>query len=46
MNKHIFRQYDIRGVVDEDLTPDVVELLGRGFGSWVRDEGGSSLAVF
>ncbi|MCB2198319.1 phosphomannomutase/phosphoglucomutase [bacterium] len=45
MNSHIFRQYDIRGVVEEDLTPDVVELIGRGFGSWVRDEGGSSLAL-
>ncbi len=45
MNKHIFRQYDIRGVVEEDLTDDVVELLGRGFGSWVREEGGSSLAL-
>lgn len=45
MNSHIFRQYDIRGVVEEDLTPDVVELIGRGFGSWVREEGGSSLAL-
>jgi len=45
MNSNIFRQYDIRGVVETDLTPDVVETLGRAFGSWVRDEGGSSLAL-
>ena len=40
INPEIFRQYDIRGIVEEDLTPDVVELLGRAFGSWVREEGG------
>lgn len=45
MNTNIFRQYDIRGFVKEDLTPDVVELLGRGFGSWVRDEGGKNIAL-
>jgi phosphomannomutase/phosphoglucomutase len=45
MNAHIFRQYDIRGVVKDDLTPDVVEALGRGFGSWVRDEGGRKIAI-
>jgi len=45
MNSHIFRQYDIRGIVEEDLTPDVVELLGRGFGSWVKKEGGKNLAL-
>ncbi len=45
MNAEIFRQYDIRGVVADDLTPDVVEALGRGFGSWVIDEGGSSFVL-
>jgi phosphomannomutase/phosphoglucomutase len=32
-NAHIFRQYDIRGLVDKDLTPEVVEAVGRSFGS-------------
>jgi len=30
---HIFREYDIRGVVGTDLTPAVVEALGRGLGT-------------
>jgi phosphomannomutase/phosphoglucomutase len=36
MNPNIFREYDIRGIVGEDLTPEVVELLGRGFGSYLQ----------
>ncbi len=32
----IFRQYDIRGIVDKDLTPDTVELLGKGIGTYFR----------
>jgi phosphomannomutase / phosphoglucomutase len=45
MNKLIFRQYDIRGIVKDDLTPDVVELLGRGFASWVINEGGKTVSI-
>ena len=33
INPLIFREYDIRGVVDKDLTPDVVRKLGQGFGT-------------
>ncbi len=29
--EHIFRQYDIRGLVDGELTPDVCEGVGRGY---------------
>jgi len=35
VNPRIFRQYDVRGIVDRDLTPDVVEVLGRGYGTYV-----------
>lgn len=35
INPGIFRQYDIRGVWEEDLTPEVVELLGRGFAAYL-----------
>jgi phosphomannomutase/phosphoglucomutase len=45
MNEHIFREYDIRGVVDKDLTPEVVENLGRAFGSRVARAGGKKVAV-
>ena len=36
INPDIFRQYDIRGIVDKDLTLETVELLGRGIGSYFR----------
>src|SRR4051812_44392610 len=45
MNAHIFREYDIRGLVDKDLTAEVVELLGRGLGTVVRRKGGRSVAL-
>jgi len=44
-NPHIFREYDIRGLVDKDLTVDVVELLGKGLGTVVKRKGGRSIAM-
>jgi phosphomannomutase/phosphoglucomutase len=35
INPVIFRQYDIRGIWEKDLTPEAVELLGRGFASYL-----------
>ena len=29
MKSHIFRQYDIRGIVGEDLDPEVTEAVGH-----------------
>jgi phosphomannomutase/phosphoglucomutase len=37
MKPHIFRQYDIRGIVGEDLDDSVAERVGRAYGSHVRD---------
>jgi len=45
MNPQIFREYDIRGLVDKDLTEEVVEKLGRGLGTVVRRGGGSWVVV-
>ena len=45
MNAQIFREYDIRGLVDQDLTEEVVELLGKGLGTVVRRKGGQSVVV-
>ncbi|MBU8895555.1 phosphomannomutase [Corallococcus sp. H22C18031201] len=45
MNTHIFREYDIRGLVDKDLTIEVVELLGKGLGTIIRRKGGTSIVV-
>jgi len=42
INPHIFRQYDIRGVVGPDVTPEVAEAIGRGFATLLRRrEGGA-----
>ena len=35
MNKNIFRQYDIRGVADRDLTDETIDLIGKGFASYL-----------
>jgi len=35
MNSRIFREYDIRGLVDIDLTDEVVFDLGRGFATYL-----------
>lgn len=45
MNRNIFREYDIRGVIDNDLTPEVVESIGRAFGSIVKRNNGAKVAV-
>lgn len=45
MNPHIFREYDIRGIVDRDLTPDVVRDLGRAFATLVAEAGGRRVAL-
>ncbi len=45
MNTDIFREYDIRGVVDTDLTDEVVTDLGRALGSEVRDSGGDTVVL-
>lgn len=42
MNRHIFREYDIRGVADRDLTDAVVVQLGRGFASMMQGKAGGA----
>jgi phosphomannomutase/phosphoglucomutase len=39
INPQIFREYDVRGLVDQDLTEATVELLGRGYGTYSRGFG-------
>jgi phosphomannomutase/phosphoglucomutase len=39
INPEIFREYDIRGIVDKDLSSEFVEFLGRGVGSYFRQYG-------
>jgi len=45
INPQIFREYDIRGVVDKDLTPDIVKTLGQGFGTHMVRLGRRELVV-
>ncbi|NQT79353.1 MAG: phosphomannomutase/phosphoglucomutase [Candidatus Aminicenantes bacterium] len=45
MKPEIFRQYDIRGKVDKDLTPDTVELLGKGIGTYFRQNKRRDIAL-
>lgn len=39
MNEHIFREYDIRGVVGNDLTDEIVNDLARAIGTFFRANG-------
>lgn len=45
MNDRIFRKYDIRGIVYEDLTDEVVENIGKAFGTTMMREGRQSLVI-
>ena len=45
MNRAIFREYDIRGIADRDLTDEVIRDVGRGFGERLREEGKGRVAV-
>ncbi len=45
INPQIYREYDIRGVVDRDLTPEVVQRIGKGFGTYMFHLGLKSLVV-
>lgn len=45
MNPHIFREYDIRGVVGKDLTNDTVYELARATGTFFRQQGASRASI-
>ncbi|MEO0100883.1 MAG: phosphomannomutase/phosphoglucomutase [candidate division WOR-3 bacterium] len=35
INKDIFREYDIRGIADRDLTDEIVYRIGQGYGTYL-----------
>jgi phosphomannomutase/phosphoglucomutase len=35
---HVFREYDIRGIADRELSSDLAYAIGRGFGAALLDE--------
>ncbi len=45
MNPLIFREYDVRGVVGKDLTPEAVALLGKGYGTYAAGRGVRTVAL-
>lgn len=45
MNPSIFREYDVRGLHETDLTTPVVTDLGRAFGTMVRRQGLKTIAL-
>jgi phosphomannomutase/phosphoglucomutase len=45
INPQIYREYDIRGVVDKDLTPEIIRRLGQGFGTHMARLGRKNLVV-
>ncbi len=45
LNPSIFREYDIRGLVPQDLNPSTMELIAKAFGSTLIRRGGKKAAV-
>jgi phosphomannomutase/phosphoglucomutase len=45
MNEHIFREYDIRGVVGRDLTDEIVYDLARAIGTFFRANGATRASL-
>lgn len=45
MNPDIFREYDIRGVAERDLTDDVVNCIGKAYGAYARSKGKENIVV-
>jgi len=45
INPQIFREYDIRGLVDQDLTRDSVERIGKSIGTYICRNGGKTITV-
>ena len=45
VNKYIFREYDIRGKVNDDFPPEVVLNLGKAFGTFIKRSGGQEIAL-
>ena len=45
INPFIFRQYDIRGIVNEDIDEDFAKTLGQAFGSFSLQKGEKTVVV-
>ncbi len=45
MNPHVFREYDVRGIVNQDLNKNFVYNLGRAIGTYARGNQITSMTV-
>ncbi len=45
MNQNIFREYDIRGIVGEQLTDETVAILGKAIGTFFQQNGAKRIAI-
>ena len=45
MNTNIFREYDIRGIVGEQLTNETVAILGKAIGTFFTQNGARRIAI-
>ena len=44
-DKAIFREYDIRGIAGESITEEVVERIGKAYGTMIAESGGKEVSV-
>ena len=45
LNPHIFRAYDVRGRVGNDINPEVFRQVGRAYATLIRDNSGRTVAI-
>jgi phosphomannomutase/phosphoglucomutase len=45
LNPHIFRAYDVRGRIGDDINPEAFRLVGRAYATLIRRNGGRTIAV-
>ncbi|HQZ96703.1 MAG TPA: phosphomannomutase/phosphoglucomutase [Pyrinomonadaceae bacterium] len=45
MDPNIFREYDIRGIVGQQLTDEIVATLARAIGTFLRNNGAKRIAI-
>lgn len=45
LNPYMFRAYDIRGTVDQDLTEDAAFVIGQGIGTYLQQLSGKRIVV-
>src|SRR5215813_6834424 len=45
LNPHVFRAYDVRGLVGSDINPDLFRQVGRAYATMIRRNGGRRITV-